>query len=109
VTRVLEDPNLRFANFDPHPVDSRWVAAIQEDHKEPGPSKVRHRLVLIDMEEESTRSCMSSTISIRMYGLRQMANKFAGSRGNIRICPLRVRFYVSLASTCTVGGSPVRN
>jgi dipeptidyl aminopeptidase/acylaminoacyl peptidase len=51
VTRVLEDPNLRFADFDPHPVDSRWVAAIQEDHKEPGSSKVRHRLVLIDMEE----------------------------------------------------------
>ncbi|KAM5503434.1 hypothetical protein McaMca56_001362 [Microsporum canis] len=51
VTRVLGDPRLRFADFDAHPLISRWVIAVQEDRSDPTPSKVRHSLVLIDVEK----------------------------------------------------------
>lgn len=43
-----EGPNLRYADFQPHPLYPHLILAIQEDHTIDEPSKVVNTLVLID-------------------------------------------------------------
>ena len=50
---IVRDPLLRFADFDFHPLNTRWVLAIQEDHTNPKPSDVRNTLVLVDVVDRT--------------------------------------------------------
>ncbi|KAI9042081.1 aminopeptidase C [Aspergillus affinis] len=52
VWRIIEDPHLRFADFDVHPSSSHLVIAIQENQKRPILEHPKHSLALIDTHEK---------------------------------------------------------
>lgn len=50
---VEADNKLRYADFDSHPKDTKWVLAIQEDHRG---AAVENRVVLINSETKTTEN-----------------------------------------------------
>lgn len=52
---ILQKQNCRYADFEPHP-SAPWIIAIEEDHTEPAPSKVKNRLVVLDTSTGETET-----------------------------------------------------
>lgn len=50
---VEEDQKIYFADFDVHPVDSKWVAAIKEDHHPAKIEDIENSLVVIDSKTKA--------------------------------------------------------
>jgi hypothetical protein len=48
---VEEDKKIYFADFNVHPVDSKWVAAIREDHHPPKIEDIENTLVVINSHD----------------------------------------------------------
>ena len=57
VTSLVEaNAKLRFADFDMHPSDARWILAVREDHREgEDVDKIKNEIVLIDTEMRQSR------------------------------------------------------
>ena len=58
VKKILEKKNCRYGDFEIHP-NSKWVAAIEEDHTDPEPKDVVNQLVLFDFESGKTTTLRS--------------------------------------------------
>jgi Tol biopolymer transport system component len=51
---VEEDKKIYYADFDVHPVESKWVAAIKEDHHPAKIEDIENTLVVIDSTTKAT-------------------------------------------------------
>ena len=55
VETVLEgDTKIYYADFSPHPLDSRWVLAIKENHHPPTIAAIENTLVVIDTSSKQS-------------------------------------------------------
>ena len=84
---VEEDKKIYFADFHVHPVDSKWVAAINEDHHPSKPRTLKIQWSSLTLRRKRYRHLPKDGTSIHFFALVQMASRSAGYSGIIQVCP----------------------